>query len=69
MDLTPFYITLGFILASGGIGFYIGRVGLTGLEADITAIKTDLSTVKTAVVPTVVSPAVSKVTSAPISVA
>jgi hypothetical protein len=53
MDLTPFYITLGLMLASGGFGFYAGRVGLAGLEADLATVKADISTIKSHVVPTV----------------
>jgi hypothetical protein len=66
--MDPFYVTLGLMVAAGALGFYIGRVGLSGIEADISAIKADLSSVKTAVVPTLVVPPIAPVPSVPVVV-
>lgn len=50
------YITLGLMAVSFGIGFLIGKLGLSGIEADISNIKTDIQNLKT---PIVVTPVVS----------
>ena len=45
MDLlTQFYVTLFLMGASFGIGYWIGKDGISGIEADISNIKTDIST-------------------------
>jgi hypothetical protein len=50
-----------------GSGYLLGKVGLTGIKSEITAIETDLANVKKLFVttPVVVTPTVSPVVSSP----
>ena len=41
--LTSFYITLGFIVASAGLGYYVGERGWTGVENDLNNVKLDIA--------------------------
>jgi hypothetical protein len=50
MDVqTQFFITMGLMLATGGLGYYMGERGMAGVKIDLNNIKTDLEKVKTVV--------------------
>lgn len=41
--LTSFYVTLGFSIVSGGLGYYIGERGWTGVQNDLNNVKLDIA--------------------------
>lgn len=47
--LTSFYLVLGFSALFFGLGFYLGKRGLTGVETDLENIKLDIAHLKGAV--------------------
>lgn len=50
-ELTHFYITLGFVLLSGGLGYYVGGRTIRGVKVDIDNIKNDIERFKNAIYP------------------
>jgi hypothetical protein len=43
---TSFYITLGFSIVSGVIGYYVGERGWSGVESDLNNVKLDIENLK-----------------------
>lgn len=44
--LTSFYLTLGFSIVTGGICYYIGERGWTGVQNDLNNVKLDIAHIK-----------------------
>lgn len=63
MDLlTQFYVTVGLMLFSGGLGYYIGERGMAGVKIDLDNTKNEIEKVKTFVVSKNIPQAVTVVT-------
>jgi hypothetical protein len=64
-QMTYFYITLGLMLASLGIGYYIGERGMAGVKIDLDNTKNEIEKVKNLVASKTIPQAVTVV--APVS--
>lgn len=50
-ELTHFYIALGLMLTSGGLGYYVGGRKWAGVKIDVDNLKNDIERVKNAIFP------------------
>lgn len=50
--MTAFYFVVGFSFVSAGLGYLFGKLGLSGIKADIAAIKAKIEPTPVAVVAT-----------------
>lgn len=60
--MTYFYITVGLMLASLGIGYYIGERGMAGVQIDLNNTKAEIEKVKNLVASKTIPQAVTVVT-------